>query len=111
MLIRLLITLGLGMAAAHAAPLTVRIGYAIFAISTLSFLGAGPPPPSPELLARCERDYALWSRYHHNQYVIHTGQRAKAELALYRCQQGQYHPWIEDLEDMLRRGKVPLPSD
>ena len=73
--------------------------------------GPSPPPPSPELLARCERDYALWSRYHHNQYVIHTGQRAKAELALYRCQQGQYHPWIEDLEDMLRRGKVPLPPD
>jgi peptide/nickel transport system permease protein len=28
--------------------LTVRIGYAVFAISTLSFLGAGPPPPSPD---------------------------------------------------------------
>lgn len=28
--------------------LTVRIGYAVFTISTLSFLGAGPPPPSPD---------------------------------------------------------------
>lgn len=73
--------------------------------------GPSPPPPSPELLARCQRDYALWMRFHHNQYVVHTGQRAKAELALYRCQQGQYHPWIEDLEDMLRRGKVPLPPN
>ena len=71
--------------------------------------GPSPPPPSPELLARCQRDFALWVRYHHNQTVIHTGQRAKAELALYRCQQGHYHPWIEDIEDMLRRGKVPLP--
>lgn len=28
--------------------LTVRIGYAIFTIATLSFLGVGPPPPSPD---------------------------------------------------------------
>ena len=28
--------------------LTVRVGYAVFTISTLSFLGAGPPPPSPD---------------------------------------------------------------
>ena len=28
--------------------LTIRVGYAIFVIATLSFLGAGPPPPSPE---------------------------------------------------------------
>lgn len=28
--------------------LTVRIGYAVFTIATLAFLGAGPPPPSPD---------------------------------------------------------------
>lgn len=28
--------------------LTVRIGYAVFTVATLSFLGAGPPPPSPD---------------------------------------------------------------
>ena len=28
--------------------LTVRIGYAIFVVATLSFLGAGPAPPSPD---------------------------------------------------------------
>ncbi len=28
--------------------LTVRVGYAVFTIATLSFLGAGPPPPSPD---------------------------------------------------------------
>jgi peptide/nickel transport system permease protein len=27
---------------------TVRLGYAIFAVSTLSFLGAGVQPPSPD---------------------------------------------------------------
>jgi peptide/nickel transport system permease protein len=28
--------------------LTVRIGYAVFTVATLSFLGAGPKPPSPD---------------------------------------------------------------
>jgi peptide/nickel transport system permease protein len=28
--------------------LTVRVGYAVFTISTLSFLGAGIQPPSPD---------------------------------------------------------------
>ena len=28
--------------------LTVRIGYAVFTVATLSFFGAGPPPPSPD---------------------------------------------------------------
>lgn len=28
--------------------LTVRIGYAVFTVATLSFLGAGPPPGSPD---------------------------------------------------------------
>ena len=28
--------------------LTVRIGYAVFTVATLSFLGAGPQPPSPD---------------------------------------------------------------
>jgi len=37
--------------------LTVRIGYAVFAISTLSFLGAGPPPPSPDWGAQVSEGY------------------------------------------------------
>ncbi len=28
--------------------LTVRVGYAVFTVATLSFLGAGPQPPSPD---------------------------------------------------------------
>jgi peptide/nickel transport system permease protein len=38
--------------------LTVRIGYAVFAISTLSFLGAGPPPPSPDWGAQVSEGYS-----------------------------------------------------
>ncbi len=79
-------------------------------LGLIALLGActSAPPPSPELLARCTRDYELWVRYHYNQAVIHTGQKMRAELAMYRCQQGQYHPAIETLEDILRRGRFNI---
>jgi peptide/nickel transport system permease protein len=37
--------------------LTVRIGYAVFTVATLSFLGAGPPPPSPDWGAQVSDNY------------------------------------------------------
>ncbi|MFN8022441.1 MAG: ABC transporter permease [Acidimicrobiales bacterium] len=37
--------------------LTVRIGYAVFTVSTLSFLGAGPPPPSPDWGAQVSENF------------------------------------------------------
>jgi peptide/nickel transport system permease protein len=38
--------------------LTIRIGYAIFTIATLAFLGAGPQPPSPDWGAQVADTYA-----------------------------------------------------
>jgi len=40
---------------------TVRIGYAIFAIATLSFLGLGPPPPTPDWGADIAGNYGVIS--------------------------------------------------
>jgi peptide/nickel transport system permease protein len=40
---------------------TVRVGYAIFAVATLSFLGFGPQPPSPDWGAQINDAYALIS--------------------------------------------------
>jgi peptide/nickel transport system permease protein len=37
--------------------LTVRVGYAVFTVATLSFLGAGPPPPSPDWGAQVSENY------------------------------------------------------
>ena len=37
--------------------MTVRIGYAVFTVATLSFLGAGPPPPSPDWGAQVSDNY------------------------------------------------------
>ena len=65
---------------------------------------AATPAPSPESLARCVGLYGLWARYEQHLVFHHTGQRARAELALDRCQHGIYGPPIEELERMLRRG-------
>ena len=40
---------------------TVRLGYAIFAIATLSFLGVGIPPPAPDWGVQISEHYALIS--------------------------------------------------
>jgi peptide/nickel transport system permease protein len=41
--------------------LTVRVGYAVFTVATLSFLGAGPPPPSPDWGAQVSDGYRVIS--------------------------------------------------
>lgn len=41
--------------------LTVRIGYAVFTVATLSFLGAGPPPPSPDWGAQVSEGFRVLS--------------------------------------------------
>ena len=41
--------------------LTVRVGYAVFTVATLSFLGAGPPPPSPDWGAQVSEGYVSLS--------------------------------------------------
>jgi peptide/nickel transport system permease protein len=38
--------------------LTIRIGYAIFTVATLTFLGAGPLPPSPDWGAQVQDTFA-----------------------------------------------------
>lgn len=84
----------------------------LLALGAVLFVAActgAPPPPSPPELVRCQRDYALWRRYIYGHDLNHTGQRMRAELALHHCDKGKYHPAIEVIEDMLRRGKVPIP--
>ena len=69
------------------------------------------PPPSPKLLARCEQLYALWSRYEQLPTFHHSGQKARAEWAIYNCRKGDYAAGIEDLKRMLQRGRFPLPPN
>ena len=41
--------------------LTVRVGYAVFTVATLSFLGAGPQPPSPDWGAQVSEGFRVIS--------------------------------------------------
>ena len=68
------------------------------------------PPASPERLAECTRLYALWARYEQHWTFHHTGQRARAELALDDCQHGRYDEGIAELKRLLRRGGFTLPD-
>ena len=62
-----------------------------------------------KLMARCTKLYGLWFRYEQHPTYHHTGQRARAELALYGCEKGQYDAGIDELEKMLQRGRVSVP--
>jgi hypothetical protein len=62
------------------------------------------PPSSPKLMARCTELYTLWWTYDQDPVFLHTGERAKAELAVYRCQNGNYEDGIQELETLLQHG-------
>ena len=50
-----------GISAQIIVELTVRIGYAVFTVATLSFLGVGPPRPSPDWGAQVAENYGVLS--------------------------------------------------
>jgi hypothetical protein len=67
------------------------------------------PPPSPKLMARCTELYTIWWTYEQDPVFLHTGERAKAELAVYDCQNGNYEGGIQALEKVLRHGGFRFP--
>ena len=71
---------------------------------------AAQTPSSPGRIARCSFLYSLWWNYEQDPVFSHSGERAQAELALYRCQQGDYRPNIAALEDLLRHGRFSAPE-
>jgi hypothetical protein len=54
--------------------------------------------------------YGLWRDYEQDPVFSHSGERAQAELALYRCQLGGYHENVAVLEDLLRHGRFSSPQ-
>lgn len=67
------------------------------------------PPASPELMARCTQLYMQWVRYEPILTFIHTGDKARSELALDDCRHGRYEAGLRELEKLLRRGRIPVP--
>lgn len=91
-----------------------RLASRFLAAATIVIACAGctpTPPASSRLLARCTQLYMLWFRYEQHTTFHHTGQQAKAELALDDCKQGRYDDGIQQLGTMLRRGQVPIPAE
>lgn len=78
-------------------------------ICTASAGHAASPEPSPQWLAYCTKLYGLWNRYGHHPTFHHTGQRARAELALYRCQNGEFETSIQALDVVLEHNLVAIP--
>jgi len=81
------------------------------ALVTTAVACASAPPTSPQLMARCTQLYALWVRYEPVLTLMHTGQKARVELAMVDCQHGRYEVGIQELEKILRRGQIPLPPN
>lgn len=62
-------------------------------------------------MARCTELYTLWWTYDQDPVFLHTGERVKAELALYSCQNGRHEEGISELATLLRHGRFVLPEN
>jgi len=69
------------------------------------------PPASPRLMAQSLQLQALWVRYEPVLTLMHTGQKARVELAVVDCQHGRYEAGIQELQKLLRRGRIPVPPN
>ena len=90
----------------------VRLGSRFAALTALIITASActsTPPASPQLMARCTQLYMLWVRYEPVLTLMHTGQKARVELALLDCQNGRYDAGMRELEKILQRGRIPIP--
>jgi len=69
-----------------------------------------PPPVSPAELERCSKLYAMWVRYGQHPTFHHTGRRARAELALEDCRADRCEEGMAELDELLRRNRIPIPA-
>lgn len=82
---------------------------ALALVCTASAGHAASPGSPPQWLAHCTKLYGLWNRYGHHPTFHHTGQRARAELALYRCENGHFEAGVEELDHLLEFNLVAIP--
>lgn len=67
------------------------------------------PQTWPAQMQRCDKLYMTWVRYGQHVTFHHTGQRARAEIALEDCRAGRYGQGMGELEELLRRNRLPIP--
>lgn len=75
----------------------------------LAACSTAPPASSPQM-DRCAKMYATFARYGQHITFHHTGQRARAELAVEDCRAGRYEQGMRELEELLRRNRLPIPA-
>jgi hypothetical protein len=89
----------------------IRVAWRLAAcVVSASVVAAFTSTPSPRLMARCTQLYQIWWTYDEDPVFLHTGERAKAELAVYRCQNGRYEEGIQELEGLLKHGGFRIPD-
>src|SRR5918995_3048002 len=57
----------------------------------------------------CADLYRLWMRYEWH-FTLHSGQKARADIALERDCRGGQARGVEELQKLLRRGLIPIPD-
>jgi hypothetical protein len=89
----------------------IRVAWRLAAcVVSATVLTAFTSTPSPKLMARCTQLYQIWWTYDEDPVFLHTGERAKAELAVYRCQNGRYEEGIQELAGLLKHGRFTVPG-
>jgi hypothetical protein len=89
-------------------PSLYRLGslLAVFGLCVSPVFASAASDP----IARCVRLYTIWWTYDQDPVFLHTGERAEAELAIYRCQYGRHDEGMHTLERLLRNGRFALPD-
>lgn len=79
-------------------------------LAMTAWASASAAAQAPEQLGRCLQLYQLWGRYETANCPNQTGQRAQAEWALSRCWVGDFDRGFAELERLLRRNLIPIPT-
>lgn len=83
------------------APLAVLAGAACIA-------GCSTTKPGPQL-TYCMRLHSLFYRYRPPLRASHAGEVARADYAVYECQQGRTAEGIATLTELIERHRVAVP--
>jgi len=66
-------------------------------------------PSEAEAMARCEQLHAAWSREHANDGSDALGSNGRVELALARCERGDFANGSIELEQLFRQHGILVP--
>lgn len=92
---------------------TIRLACALVSggvLLAIALGGVAAYADAPGPFIRCAESFRLWTRYETAHCPNQSGQRAQAEWAFYRCQQGDFDRGLRELDRLLRRDLINIPS-